>query len=315
MFVRLGKRVTKNGLRIALKRRSIVRFVEATPIQACRLNLDDEEVKQFMEDTEELLRDVPASFVFNIDETGINEYQNAKKSVVVHNRSVGNKTHYPVARDTKHTTVVACIAADGTAVQPLVIVTHRTVREALLRRCWTPDKVHFAHSERGFITHDLFMEWLRTTFIPNVEERRRRIGNAGQRAYLLMDNCSSHRSDDIVELCEENNVELIYFVPNSTHIFQPLDLCFFASFKARIRSAIPEDTDKQTVRLLAILQSWDAASQVRTIQASFEMAGFIYNIVAGNVLVVSFSREMVRSPEARQEPPPAPRPSGRRIPI
>ena len=316
VFVRLGKRVTKNGLRIALKRRSIVRFVEATPIQACRLNLDDEEVKQFMEDTEELLRDVPASFVFNMDETGINEYQNAKKKqVVVHNRFVGNKTHYPVARDTKHATVVACIAADGTAVQPLVIVTHRTVREALLRRCWTPDKVHFAHSERGFITHDLFIEWLRTTFIPNVEERRRRIGNAGQRAYLLMDNCSSHRSDDIVELCEENNVELIYFVPNSTHIFQPLDLRFFASFKARIGSAIPEDTDKQTARLLAILQSADAANQVRTIQASFEMAGFIYNIVAGNVLVVSFSREMVRSPEARQEPPPAPRPSGRRIPI
>ena len=83
VFVRLGKRVTKNGLRIALKRRSVVRFIEATPIQACRLNIDNEEVQQFMENTEELLRNVPASFVFNMDETGINEYQNAKKKQVL----------------------------------------------------------------------------------------------------------------------------------------------------------------------------------------------------------------------------------------
>ena len=79
VFVRLWKRVPKNGLRIALKRRSVVRFIEATPIQACRLNLDNEEVRKFVENTEELLQNVPASFVFNMDETGINEYQNAKK--------------------------------------------------------------------------------------------------------------------------------------------------------------------------------------------------------------------------------------------
>ena len=315
VFVRLGKRVTKNGLRVALKRRSVVRFIEATPIQACRLNLDNEEVQQFMENTEELLRNVPASFVFNMDETGINEYQNAKKKqVVVHNGFVGDKTMYPVARDTRHATVVACIAADGTAIPPLVIVTHRTVREALMRRCWTRDKVLFAHSEKGFITHEIFMDWLRDTFVPIVNERRRRTGDMEQRAYLLMDNCSSHRASDIVDLCDENNIELVYFVPNSTHIFQPLDLCFFASFKAKIRSAIPEETDKQTARLLTILQSWDAAKQVRTIQASFEMAGFIYNIVGGNRLVISFSRDMVRGPDAPQEPP-ARRPSGHRIPI
>ena len=109
-----------------------------------------------------------------------------------------------------------------------------------------------------------------------------------------MDNCSSHRSDDIVELCDENNTDLVYFVPNSTHIFQPLDLCFFASFKAKIRSAIPEETDKQTARLLTILQSWDDAKKVRTIRASFRMAGFTYDLVDETRLVVSFSREAVR---------------------
>ena len=143
-----------------------------------------------METTEELLHDVPAAFVFNMDETGINEYADAKKKrVVVHAQFEGNKTRYPVPRDSDHSTVVACIAADGSAVGPLLVVTHRTIREDLHELCWTPEKVCIKHGERGYITHAIFMDWLRTTFVPSVNERRERFGDMEQRAYLLMDNC------------------------------------------------------------------------------------------------------------------------------
>ena len=57
------------------------------------------------------------------------------------------------------------------------------------------------------------MDWLRTTFVPSVNERRERFGDMEQRAYLLMDNCSSHRSNDVTELCEDSNIELVYFFP------------------------------------------------------------------------------------------------------
>ena len=105
----------------------------------------------------------------------------------------------------------------------------------------------------------------------------------------------SHRSQDIIDLCDENNIELVFFVPNSTHIFKPLDLSFFSAFKAKLRSAVPEDLDKQTRRLDTILRSWDEAKKVRTIRASFEMAGFLYDIVGDHSLVVSFSRDAVRA--------------------
>ena len=70
-----------------------------------------------------------------------------------------------------------------------------------------------------------------------------------QRAYLMMDNCSYNRSQDIVDLCEENNIELVDIVSNSTRLFQPLDLSFFSAFKAKLRSAVPEELDKQTAGL------------------------------------------------------------------
>ena len=96
VFALRGKRVTKEGLRKALQRRKNVRFIPATPIQASRLTLDDEQVQRWMDTAEEILHDIPAAFVFNMDETGINELADAKKkTVVVHNWKKATRPNSP----------------------------------------------------------------------------------------------------------------------------------------------------------------------------------------------------------------------------
>ena len=82
----------------------------------------------------------------------------------------------------------------------------------------------------------------------------------------------------------------------------------------KIRTAIPEDLDKQTVMLVTILQSWDEAKKVRTIRASFQMAGLLYDIVGDSRLVVSFSRATVRDQTALGQLPVA-RPNFPRVRI
>ena len=135
----------------------------------------------------------------------------------------------------------------------------------------------------------------------------------GQRAYLLMDNCQSHKSTDITRLCTDNNVEIVHFPSNATHIFQPLDLCFFAAFKKKVISIVEAGIqDDQSERVLKILDSWDGVKKVATIRTSFRMAGYVYRRVGGRVLV-SYKREAVRNLEGNEEP--APQPSGHRIPI
>ena len=309
-----NRETTKEAVRKGLKRRDAFKIIEASPVNACRLRIDDEKVLRFHQTTEALLRDVPAAFVFNMDETGINEYANAKKKqVVVPKSDPREKMDYPVERNTKSSTLVACIAADGTGIPPLLVVKHRTFREIIEEMCWTEEKVTFAHSDSGFITREIFMRWLREVFIPNVNERRERIGNMGQRAYLLMDNCQSHKSTDITRLCTDNNVEIVYFPANATHIFQPLDLCFFAAFKKKVISIVEAGIqDDQSERVLKILDSWDGVKKVATIRTSFRMAGYVYRRAGGRVLV-SYKREAVRNLEGNEEP--APQPSGHRIPI
>jgi hypothetical protein len=50
-------------------------------------------------------------------------------------------------------------------------------------------------------------------------------------AVLLMDNCSSHMSDDIVAVLIRVRVRIITFTTHTTHIFQVLDVVLFGALK------------------------------------------------------------------------------------
>ena len=187
VFAVLHKTVTKDCLRKALKRRKTVKLIKADPMKAARLNLDSEKVQRYMAETEVRLRNVPAYFVFNMDETGINARADAKtKKVVVHSGFPGNRTHYPIPRDPGHSTVAACISAQGDAIQPLVIVKHRTIRTTLRRMCWTPDKVCFAHSDSGYMTDEFFHEVAAGDFHPKCRPEAADGGQHGAARLLVV---------------------------------------------------------------------------------------------------------------------------------
>ena len=84
-------------------------------------------------------------------------------------------------------------------------------------------------------------------------------------------------------------------------MFQPLDRCMFAAFKQRLHTAVVGDFDKQTRRLLKILDSWEKAMKTNTLLASFELSGFVYQ-VHDEDLFVSFIPRHVDLPEGVQLP-------------
>jgi hypothetical protein len=48
-----------------------------------------------------------------------------------------------------------------------------------------------------------------------------------------MDNCSPHLSDDGVAVPTNARVRVITFTPNTTHVFQMLDVVLFGALKKR----------------------------------------------------------------------------------
>jgi hypothetical protein len=55
---------------------------------------------------------------------------------------------------------------------------------------------------------------------------------------LLIDGHGSHATDEFMLKCIKNNIKLVYLIPHSSHVLQPLDLTCFSLIKSRYRREI-----------------------------------------------------------------------------
>ena len=179
----------------------------------------------------------------------------------------------------------------------------------------------FANAASGYINQDISLRWINTVLIPEVDKRRAELEMPEQQAFLIMDNCTVHTNDAVVQLLADHGIVVMFIPAHGSHIYQPLDRVAFASFKALLRSAIPIEADHQTTRLYKILESWEKATKTRTIIGSFKLSGFRYH-VRDEDLFVTFDTQIVVPPLGHQIPtaemprPVRPRPtapSGRRM--
>ena len=93
----------------------------------------------------------------------------------------------------------------------------------------------------SLITSDVFFQWLTDIFIPHVEATRetlrRRLGTFNERAVLILDGCSCHTNERFQQFLESKNITMMFLVPHSSHITQPLDLGVFGLVKRVMRDS------------------------------------------------------------------------------
>ena len=85
-----------------------------------------------------------------------------------------------------------------------------------------PGTCYFAN-ESGWMTGDVFCQWFRTKFLPEVTERP---------AILIYDGHLSHISPELIEVAMEANVAILKLPPHTSHILQPLDVSVFRGLKS-----------------------------------------------------------------------------------
>jgi DDE superfamily endonuclease len=99
-----------------------------------------------------------------------------------------------------------------------------------------PDNISdflYTTSNNGWTSNDIGLRWLDEVFLPETE-------NNGETRLLLMDGHGSHTSTQFMWKCYENNVLLVYLIPHSSHVLQPLDLACFSPLKSRYRKQLTE---------------------------------------------------------------------------
>jgi hypothetical protein len=130
----------------------------------------------------------------------------------------------------------------------------------------------------GWITEDIFHQWVVNVFIPYVHNKRAHSNLINRRALLILDGHSS-RSVETCRLLEEEKVDVAVIPAHSSSILQPLDLEPFSVFKSALRKRFEvkanEPLPKMRIRLLRDAAiCLDTALTYNNIDVGFSRSGF-----------------------------------------
>jgi uncharacterized protein YndB with AHSA1/START domain len=123
--------------------------------------------------------------------------------------------------------LLACICADGTAIDPALIYQSASGR---IQDMWLEafdtqkDRGFFSFSPSGWTSDQLGYQWL-------VQAFDRQTKNKARRSWRLLeaDGHGFHLTMRVLDFCDANRILLAVFPPHSTHALQPLDVSLFGS--------------------------------------------------------------------------------------
>ena len=236
--------VTRKTLYTFMRRHNYV-YKSANPTDALRVTVRAEDIVNFyVNSLPDTLNGTHPSLVFNVDEMGAETFADRKRIFVFLPESdvpAHGSFDVGVPRSTRRCTLVACVSLDGTRLCPAVITKTVTISSAVFSQGgYTPDRLKIFHTDNSFINNDVFGEWLCDVFLPEIRRRREwlaeTLGVFNQRSVLILDGCSCHKAEAFKELLHHYNVTMLFLVPHSSHMTQPLDVGIFANVKRLIRS-------------------------------------------------------------------------------
>jgi hypothetical protein len=191
------KLILPDTLRKIIARLPWCRTVQGIPKETRRVRCDEADVAAYSEDLKRLITRAPVNVTYNVDEAGFHEWVDATRHrVIVPAEFKGNKSDVSISRANSWVSMMACIAADGQLLTPMVIVPRKTVEIELYQCDFMPDAYSFVWQENDFCTRLFFDRWCFELFFPDTVEQYCRFRYTGF-IFLILDGCSGHASDAI----------------------------------------------------------------------------------------------------------------------
>jgi hypothetical protein len=133
--------LTKQTIQESLKLDARVKSCRRIPTQDRRTEVTSKEISDFFRRVIEIIDGVRSRFVFNMDEMGHQAWADRTEQVcVLPSPHESDHVYLPVSRAGKRITLMACIAADGSAVTPEIIIPRKTIDDDLVLTGLTPEK-------------------------------------------------------------------------------------------------------------------------------------------------------------------------------
>jgi hypothetical protein len=184
----------------------------------------------------------------------------------------------------KHISVITCISAAKESLTPSIITSQAS------RPVWEQLKKHGVRFAPDFVLRSnpkpdmnakSFLDYIQMVSLPNLAELRTLDGFAEETGVLLMDNCPSHMSDDVISLLTEARVPVTTLAPNTTQIFQVLDVALFGVLKPRPRYQLPFEDEKEIVEfIMKVYHDFKQTMVESNIREAFWAIGFEFDTEA-----------------------------------
>ena len=273
--------VSTNTLAHIVSNSKTMKICPGIPMEQIRAEVPLEIIIQHYEKLQSFLENanIPPQFVFNVDESGFQAFVDAVTiPVIVPYDYNGNTAVFGVDRNTKRASLIGCIAADGSALKPMIIVPRKRLAANLKHYGYSEDVCGIISQESGFVNAAIFDYWATSVFFPEVQNRRLKYNYDGE-VLLLLDGCSSHFSEFFLDECTFFDVYPWQEPAGTSDQIQPLDLGIFGAQKTLKRGIEPPEElgecERETIK---IVDSWRRATTPENVTSAFRQAGIYMTI-------------------------------------
>ena len=176
--------------------------------------------------------------IYNMDEKGF------LLGVVTRSKRIFSKRMYEAGKlrsilqdgNREWVTVLACICADGSDLEPSLIYQSDSgnLQDTWLQ-AFEPDihRIRFSASPSGWTNNEIGLAWLKDVFDRNTRAKARHSWRL-----LIVDGHGSHVSMEFIEYCSAHKILLFIYPPHSTHTLQGLDVVMFKPLSSKYSDGI-----------------------------------------------------------------------------
>jgi hypothetical protein len=159
--------------------------------------------------------------------------------------------------------------------KPFIIVDRKTLDDELTLIDYSPLTVRIVYQKHAFMTKQLFDQWAEEIFFPSVYIKRLQNQYSGE-ALLIMDGFGAHDTGKFTAKCIENRIKVIFLIPHSSYLTQPLDLVTFGTLKTEfVATNFDKEESAQTNKLVKMMRAWSRATTADLNVIASAAAGYI----------------------------------------
>jgi len=276
-------------------------LIDAAPLEKERINVTVTQLQDYGKEITKELKNEDPRFLFNLDETGLDDRKYNKKTVV----STENiPICYKMIRPPGHITITPTICADGSTATPMIIIARKSMDNDLLKYAFPrSNNGYLVSSQKVYMTTDLFENYFETILIPHINKKRFDLNKPLQRALFIIEGFTAHSSLKLDQWQKDHNFKIFYIPPHSSHLTQPLDLLIFATFKKRMLSiTTTRPLTNLSKRIALTLKGIQMSTNFFDIETCFHNAGFEVNLEPGKEEVTFHIEKILENDRAPENP-------------